>query len=222
MLSICLSSVSCQDFSLYLALLLPPSHPCRTAYRIIIGFGTMISLETAVWCSALHTTNNMETRLGVAKLWVQPRYERSVGCLIRIRRGFGRTALNRRWGKGLHWGAQVFERKSWIEAKYNEGRRWSGLDERDWCGQRRDNENAAINKGAILEHHETIRKGCSATINEYRNVDLKLEEWAEITCCFFTGYIELLILRESNQSRNKIKQESAPRAPQVPSAPTRP
>ena len=28
----------------------------------------VISLETAVWCSALHTTNNMETGLGVAKL----------------------------------------------------------------------------------------------------------------------------------------------------------
>ena len=38
----------------------------------------------------------------------------------------------------------------------------------------------------------------------------------------FTEYIELFILRKSNQSRNKIKQESAPRAPQVPSAPTRP
>ena len=144
----------------------------------------LISLETAVWCSALHTTNNMETGLGVAKLWVQPRYERSVGCLIWIRRGFGRTALNQRWGKCLHWGAQVFERKSWIEAKYNEGRRWSGLDERDWCGQRRDNENATINEGAILEHHKTIRKGRSAAINEYQNVDLKLEEWAEITSCF--------------------------------------
>ena len=28
----------------------------------------LINLETAVWCSALHTTNNMETGLGVAKL----------------------------------------------------------------------------------------------------------------------------------------------------------
>ena len=28
----------------------------------------LISLETAVWYSALHTTNNMETGLGVAKL----------------------------------------------------------------------------------------------------------------------------------------------------------
>ena len=144
----------------------------------------VISLETAVWCSALHTTNDMETGLGVAKLWVQTQYVRSVGCLIRIRRGFRRTALNQRWGKGLRWGAQVFERKSWMEVKYNEGQRWRDLDEREWCGQWRDNENTAINEGAILEHHETIRKGRSAAINKYQNVDLKLEEWAEITCCF--------------------------------------
>ena len=29
---------------------------------------TLISLETAVWCSALHTTKNMKTGLGVTKL----------------------------------------------------------------------------------------------------------------------------------------------------------
>ena len=144
----------------------------------------LISLETTVWCSALHTTNNMETGLGVTELWVKPRYMRSVGCLIRIWRGFGRTALIQRWGKSLHRGAQVFERRSWIRAKYNEGWRWRGLDEREWCGQWRDNENATINEGAILERHETIRKGRSTAINEYWNTDLRLQQWVEITCCF--------------------------------------
>ena len=80
----------------------------------------VISLETAVWCSALHTTNNMETGLGVAKLWVQPQYVRSVGCLIWIWRGFRRTALNQRWGKGLHWGAWVF----WEEELDRSGIQW--------------------------------------------------------------------------------------------------
>ena len=144
----------------------------------------VISLETAVWCSALHTTNNMEIGLSATELWVQPQYVCSIGCLIRIRRGFGRTALNQRWGKGLHWGAQVFERRSWIGVKYNEGWRWRGLDEREWCGRWRDNENTATNEGTILERHKTIRKGQSTAINEYRNADLKLQQWVEITCCF--------------------------------------
>ena len=182
----------------------------------------VISLETAVWCSALHTTNNMETGLGVAKLWVQPRYERSVGCLIQIRRGFGRTALNQRWGKGLHWGVQVFwegesdrseiQWRTEMERFRWERLMWATKGQWERRNKRRCYTGAPWNYTQRPKHRNKRIPKCR----------LKTGGMSWNNLLFFTEYIELLILRKSNQSRNKIKQESAPRAPQVPSAPTRP
>ena len=93
----------------------------KSYYKVRRCFAdVVISLETTVWCSAQHTTKNIRTGLGVAKLWVQPQYVCSVECLIQIQRGFGRTAVNWWWEQGLHWGVQVLEGRSQLGEKYNE------------------------------------------------------------------------------------------------------
>ena len=164
----------------------------------------------------------METGLGVAKLWVQPRYVHSVGCLIRIRRGFGRTVLNQRVGKRLAlrstglWEEELdrSEIQQRMEVKRFRWERMMWTMEGQWeCrNKRRRYTGAPQNYTQRLKHHNKRIPKCR----------LKTGAMSWNNLLFFTEYIELFILRKSNQSRNKIKQESAPRAPQVPSAPTRP
>ena len=182
---------------------------------------TLISLETAVWCSALHTTNNMETGLGVAKLWVQP-----ICALCRmldtnsegIREDCTKSKVGRRlalrsaglWEEELdrskiQWRTEM-ERFRW------ERMMWAMKGQWELHNKRR------CYTGAPWNYTQRPKRR-NKRISKRR---LKTGAMSRNNLLFFTEYIELLILRKSNQSRNNIKQESAPRAPQVPSAPTRP